>query len=279
MPKKHRVPQSELLAIAKAIASRDHHKAQELCRSLGHSSKRGTWRYHGQRFADWLDDTSAKPSGQYFVKGNSKLPFYKFSALPIVTCPGAGQCAKWCYSLKAWRYPSAFFAQARNTVLLLEQSPHLAKAFEKLPKGVPLRLYVDGDFDSITTLDYWFTLLRSRPDLKAYGYSKSFALLASYKGQWPDNYRLNLSSGASSPASEAVKALPITRGRFLALQIPGHLAGQYDSKEYKLAVRTAAKEQGIKGFVCPGKCGTCTKHGHACGLDSFKGLDILIGIH
>ena len=288
-----RVTRKQLLAIATAIVAKDIDKAQTLCRRIGSDDASiGTYRYFGERFADWLDDTSAKPSGQIFTKGNSKLPFFKFSALPIVTCPGAGACSilRFCYSLKSWRNPSAFFAQCRNTVLILEQSQHLVKAWHKLPKGVPVRLYVDGDFDSLETLEFWWRLLRAREDLQAYGYSKSFDILESYTGAWPTNYKLNLSSGANRPQSDKLRNLPITRGDFIALPIAKYLANlpnneRYSSADYKRALRLAGKAAGIeKAFLCPGKCGSCIKRGtekgtHACGLASFQDIPILIGIH
>lgn len=61
--------------------------------------------------------------------GNQKLPFVSYSELPMATCPGAGACgvykkdqqsgapaSGWCYSFKAWRYPSAFLRQFLNTL-------------------------------------------------------------------------------------------------------------------------------------------------------------------
>ena len=272
--------QTELLRLAVCISQGKYKKAQAICRSMPKQEKRGTWGYYGIKFADWLDNTDNKPNCTIFQKGNSKLPFYAFSAFPIVTCIGMGACGDWCYSLKAWRYPTAYFRQAYNTVMIREQSRHIAEAWHKLPNGVTVRLYVDGDIDSMATLRYWFGLLAERPDLSTYGYSKSFALFTAYKGEWPTNYKLNLSSGSKYPVTDALRALPIVRGEFRAVSIPKRLAGKYGDKEYKRAVIDSAKAEGIKGFVCPGKCGTCTpKHGHACGSDRFAELPILIGIH
>ena len=53
-----------------------------------------------------------------FTEGNSKLPFYSWSTLPQWTCPGAGDCLRFCYSFRAWRYPAAFCRQLQNTLLL-----------------------------------------------------------------------------------------------------------------------------------------------------------------
>jgi hypothetical protein len=279
MKNKSKFPQSEQKALAHLIGSGKYAEAQTICRSLP-GTKQGTWGYYGERFADWLDDQEQLPGCTIFQKGNAKLPFYAFSAFPIVTCPGMGLCEKWCYSLKSWRYPTSFFRQAYNTVLIKEQSKHLANAWLRLPVDVTVRLYVDGDIDSMSTLKFWFNLLAIRSDLRAYGYSKSFSLFTSYKGEWPNNYKLNLSSGSKHPVTDKLRDLPIVRGEFRAVHVPKHLAGKYSNPEYRQAVRDSAKSEGIeRGFVCPGKCGPCTKKGHACGLNTFKDVPILIGIH
>ena len=264
--------------LARLVAAGQYGEAQAICRALP-GTNHGTWGYYGNRFADWLDDPSQAPSCTIFQKGNAKLPFFAFSALPLVTCPGLGPCAIYCYSLKAWRFPNAFFRQCYNTILIRERSIHLLDAWLKLPAGTTVRLYVDGDFDSMKTLRHWFNLLDIRPDIRAYGYSKSFALFTAYKGRWPANYKLNLSSGSRHKVSDTLRNLPITRGEFVAVPVPKGLAGKYTDPVYKSAVRESAKSIGLKGFVCPGKCGTCTVKGHACGMESFNNVPILIGIH
>jgi hypothetical protein len=248
-----------------------------------------SWSYHAKRLADWLggDMAGAAPFA-IFRKGNSKLPFYAFSALPLVSCPGMGACAKFCYSLRAWRYPAAFLRQLQN-LLLLKQSPAtIADAFAKLPIAATLRLYVDGDIDSAETLAFWFKLLRERGDIQAYGYSKSWHVFLKFHADngpasFPTNYRLNLSSGSRYGAdiAERMKTLPCVRGEFVA--VPSTVKQAKDGsnwREYAASVRASALATGHgRVFVCPGKCGTCTAAGHACGLGSFNGVKIAIGIH
>ena len=55
------------------------------------------------RGLDALARGGAAPYRIFNRSGNEKLPFVTFSALPIYTCPGAGECAGWCYSFKGTR--------------------------------------------------------------------------------------------------------------------------------------------------------------------------------
>jgi len=212
--------------------------------------------------------------------GNSKLPFYAFSSLPGVTCPGAGECLKFCYSFRAWRYPDAFARQIQNAFLMRFYPGTIASAFNAIPDGADFRLYVDGDFSSVSDVDFWFSLLLSRPSIKAYGYSKSFTELLSYNGTYPSNYALNVSSGHnhSDETVNLIKALPITRGEFRAVSVGFKVkSNMHGTKVVNDALRIKSNE---RIFPCPGKCGSCTGKGHACGmLDSLKGKIIAIAIH
>lgn len=223
------------------------------------------------------------------MEGNEKLPFVTFSTLPLFTCPGAGACGTFCYSLKAWRYPAALARQIQNTLFLRFSPDVIESAFALIPNGLTFRLYVDGDFDSAETFAFWMRLLTSRPDLKAYGYSKSWDIIADHKAggkAYAPNYLLNLSSGGKPQRTTEAEmmALPLTRGRFLAVKIdyrPEGVKGnigfaRYDDKAYHTAVKSAAAAAGIrKVFSCPGKCGDC----HACGNPEFRGRDIANGVH
>lgn len=259
----------------------------------------GDWEKYMLRLAEGLERVGAKPNvfetpfPVFVDDGNTKLPFTAFSALPEFSCPGAGSCLEWCYSFTAWRYPAAWARQVQNTLLLRFARRVVAHWFAQLEKDLTVRLYVDGDFDSIETIGFWFSLLKSRPDIRAYGYSKSWDLLWKYAqdNELPTNYMLNLSSGGKSTVTaEQMRNLSITRGEFLAVTVDyrheGHKGrvgfARYDDPAYHRAVRKAAQEQlGLaRVFSCPGKCGECTATGqHACGSDKFRNLPICIGVH
>lgn len=260
--------------------------ARRMARRIrGRANRRGTWKYFLIRFAAALEN-GALPHDIFAAEGNVKLPFVAFSTLPVVTCPGAGACAgidkrggapnlrrAFCYSLRAWRYPAAFLRQCMNTLLLRFNRRAVIDAFKALPQGVTFRLYVDGDFDSESTALFWFNLLRQRPDIACYGYSKSWHIIESLAAHVPSNYALNLSSGGiddnDAAFRERLRALPFVRGDFLALPVEGDFARgfkRYSDPAYHRAVRAAAAAAGIgRVFSCPGQCGGCTGAGHACG--------------
>ena len=238
--------------------------------------KKGSNEYYISKFLPWLKGDTDKLPFNVFKIGNSKLPFLNFSTLPIVTCAGSGECEIYCYSLKAWRYPSAFLSQVQNTLLMFnfniietELNKIINKSkFKNLDK-IDFRLYVDGDFSNIKDLKNWMKLLKKNSKINTYGYSKSlnlFLQLVDSKFNFPKNYVLNLSNGG---IYDSLKKFLINesfvRGNFTAV------------KGDKKTIRKHFKN---KIFICPGDCGSCTNIGHECGnMDVFQNMEIVIPIH
>ena len=284
------VPRAAALALATATIAGDLAPLRALAVLPG--GKRGGWSYHARRLLLWVESgMSTPPPFRIFARGNSKLPFSAFSALPLVSCPGAGACASFCYSLTAWRYPAALFRQIQNTLLLKSDQGRtiISTAYSRLPVG-PVRLYVDGDFDSVATIRFWMALIATRPNLPVYGYSKSWVeLLAAHLGgiAWPSNYLLNLSSGSKHDDGlrQAMQALPITRGEFNAVRVDQeHIANRAYQGPHKggwpAYRRAVAAVTPPRTFVCRGKCGSCLPDGsHACGSEKMRGVTIAIGTH
>ena len=243
------------------------------------------WQTNLNKLADVFASHAPKFS-VFALGGNSKLPFVSFSTLPGVTCPGAGDCINFCYSYRAWRYPAAFARMVQNAYLLRFAPNVIADAFSLIaanrPNGFDFRLYVDGDFSGGGDVAFWMQLLHDTPNARAYGYSKSFAALLGYAviGTWPTNYQLNISGGhnASQTMVNYVKALPITRGEFVAVSIGKKVKStDHGTVATNSALRAAFPDTKI--FPCPGTCGTCTGKGHACGMPSLKGITIAIAMH
>jgi hypothetical protein len=230
--------------------------------------------------------TYCTPTFAIFSKdGNEKLPFLSFSSMPGTGfCVGAGDCLNWCYSFRAWRYPAAFCRQIQNAVLLQSDigREKILLALDKFKPehgAIDFRLYVDGDFTGVSDIKFWMESLADRQWLKAYGYSKSWQAFLDYAGDVPSNYLLNLSSGSkySEAIKNKLKSFAFVRGEFKAISV-GHKVHTKDhsNRAHQKRLREA---YGLKAFTCPGLCGSCTKSGHACGNDRFKGVDIIIAAH
>ena len=273
---------SNLQAIADRIAASDLTGAAEAIDTALVAETGTDWNKFLRRLQATLID--GRPRFSIFAAdGNSKLPFVAFSSLPgRGFCPGAGDCLQFCYSFRAWRYPAAFCRQAQNAALLHTAGGRAAilaalDAFGTDPRD--FRLYVDGDFSDAADVAFWMAAIRQRPHLRTYGYSKSWAELLSFAGEWPTNYKLNLSSGSRHPKSveNDVAALPIVRGRFVAVPVGRKVrAADHGDRAHQAALREV---YGKKAFTCPGKCGACTPKGHACGSARFAGIDIIIAVH
>lgn len=284
-----------LAELAAAISSQDDVPAlADTIRRTTRAAGGDWWRY-GSRVATWLEsDGELPPPHVLFVEGNGKLPFFTWSVLPLVTCPGAGPCAEWCYSFRAWRYPAAFFRMLQNTVL--ERTAwgreRIRAAWNALPAGSDVRLYVDGDHATLDGLAWWIERMRERSDLPVYGYSKSWHLLTAWgaRNAFPGNYVLNVSSGSRFESDEdmraRVDALPITRGAFVAIEglathadyRPGH---EEEQRAHLAELRARARAQlgTDRVFACPGRCGSCMPQGHACGSMRLAGVPVVIAAH
>ena len=275
----------QALQITKAVSEKNYALVVSLIDTAIKSGSEGPHWIRDLTKIKTLIQTGLPQFSIYAKDGNGKLPFVAFSSIPGEGfCHGAGECLEFCYSFRAWRYPAAFCRQVQNSILLQSENGRklLLSALDKFkPQSgtIDFRLYVDGDFSSVSEVDFWFNAMIDRPWLKAYGYSKSWELLLDYSGEYPENYQLNLSSGSiyGDDIKSRVAALPITRGEFIAVSV-GHKVKSSDhgNRDHQKLLREV---YGKKAFTCPGQCGDCTKKGHACGSERFKGLDIIIAVH
>ena len=154
-------------------------------------------------------------------------------------------------------------------IIETELSKILSRPTFRRADKIDFRLYVHGDFSNITDLKNWFELLENNPQINAYGYSKSLNLFLQLHDEgfkFPSNYVLNLSNGGKFDSLRPIlKNLYFVRGNFTAV------------KGTKKDIRKQFKN---KVFICPGKCGTCTNIGHACGnLSKFNNIEIVIPVH
>ena len=90
------------------------------------------WKRYSLKLLSFLDGPNnghKVPFEIITLKGNSKLPFASFSTIAIFSCPGRGPCETWCYSVKSWRYPAAFFRQLQNSIFMKYLPDLIVKAF------------------------------------------------------------------------------------------------------------------------------------------------------
>lgn len=112
---------------------------------------------------------------------NSKLRKDKIVAfnLPAIkTCPGAGECKRYCYARKGrYVFPVVKAAHARNYEAALK--PTFVDAMDQAlcrSRAKYVRLHTSGDFFSQAYLDMWVSIMRNHPEKRFYCYSKSLHL-------------------------------------------------------------------------------------------------------
>jgi hypothetical protein len=138
-------------------------------------------------------------------------------------------------------------------------------------------------------------LIKNRPDIQVYGYSKSWLEFVKLDNggeyDWPSNYLVNASSGSrhiNTGTENAFLNLTVVRGSFVATQVSKSWmqSGSYQGKDkpgnngYRKEVLAKLKKVSSKAFACPGTCFNCLGDGkHACGSRQMQGVTIGIGIH
>lgn len=114
-------------------------------------------------------------------KGNTKIGknVYTFSttAGPVSeggTCPGASEwCAANCYAVRLTRYPSVTSRYNEN------RDAVDAGMMPEVPANATMyRIHVSGDFDTAAYIHAWRFLVKSRPDVRFYAYTRSWRVPA-----------------------------------------------------------------------------------------------------
>lgn len=125
-----------------------------------------------------------KPKTDFYLShGNHKLSskIIIFTLPSGITCPGKGECAKWCYSRKAEKlYPQVLSARKRN--LEATKQPNFKQQMiealrweMKYGRNI-LRLHEDGDIYCTKYWEVWKDIARQLPELTIFCYTKSFHL-------------------------------------------------------------------------------------------------------
>lgn len=129
---------------------------------------------------------------------NFGIPAYQ-SATGLKTCPNAGACAKGCYAL-AGAYRFSNVAQAFERRLAATQSDLFIDAMLSdidKQKAERIRIHDSGDFYNEEYLDRWLKIMRARPNVEFYAYTKMISLFNRRKADLPKNFTLIYSFGGT----------------------------------------------------------------------------------
>jgi len=115
----------------------------------------------------YIPDTRGVVVSRY-GKSNMKLgpSVFTYSRHALVTCPGASEwCSKACYAQRIGAPTTWVYDQ--NAGPDVPPIPAECKI---------LRLHVSGDFDLLAYIENWILRLSERPDVRAWGYTRSWRL-------------------------------------------------------------------------------------------------------
>lgn len=136
----------------------------------------------------------------YLSKGNRKLSknILIWNLPRLSTCPGAGDCKKWCYEIKIERmYKGTRPCREQNLKdskrkdFVDNMANYLIHRSERI-----VRVHEAGDLYSQKYLDKWYLIANLLPDIRFYAYTKSlhldlwttkpknFNILQSFGGKW-----------------------------------------------------------------------------------------------
>ncbi len=131
---------------------------------------------------------------------NSKMKksgkkFFDFAILPVVSCPQALSCKKYCYGQQC-RY---CFPKVKNCLKERYEVTKTREFCDRMAseifykKATHIRIHSTGDFYNRTYLKKWLQIMECFPEVKFYCYTKSVKLLKSI--EIPSNFYVTYSFG------------------------------------------------------------------------------------
>jgi len=140
---------------------------------------------------------------------NFGIPAF-LSTSGLKTCPNAGACAKGCYAL-AGAYRFSTVAQAFERRLAVTQNadfvPLMLREID-LNRAERIRIHDSGDFYSEEYLDAWLAIVKARPQVEFYAYTKMVSLFNRRKRDIPKNFVVIYSFGGTED-----KLIDVTKDR------------------------------------------------------------------
>ena len=144
----------------------------------------------------------------HISEGNEKTACFSFDLPAIETCPGKSSiCAAKCYAAKLMKvYPSTGDKYRRNFEFAAAAN-FVTYMVKNIPQRCDFRIHVSGDFFSIEYVARWIQIVKARPDVRFYAYTRSWRVPAIWAmiqqlAQLP-NINVNLSVDAETGAPSA----------------------------------------------------------------------------
>lgn len=129
---------------------------------------------------------------------NFGIPAY-LSSTGLKTCPNAGACAKGCYALAgAYRFSNVAKAFERRLEATLTDDfiPAMLSDIDK-QRAERIRIHDSGDFYNEEYLDRWLTIIKVRPNVQFYAYTKMVSLFKKRTLDIPSNFTVIFSFGGT----------------------------------------------------------------------------------
>jgi hypothetical protein len=129
---------------------------------------------------------------------NFGIPAYQ-SSTGLKTCPNAGACAKGCYALAgAYRFSNVAQAFERRLTATQDESfVHLMIQDIDRQRAERIRIHDSGDFYNEEYLDRWIRIMRARPQVEFYAYTKMVSLFKRRSKDLPKNFTVIYSFGGT----------------------------------------------------------------------------------
>lgn len=129
---------------------------------------------------------------------NFGIPAY-LSETGLKTCPNAGACAKGCYALAgAYRFSNVAQAFERRLKATLSDE-FIGQMLSDIDRqrAERIRIHDSGDFYDEAYLDRWIAIIKARPQVEFYAYTKMVSLFKRRMPDLPSNFTVIFSYGGT----------------------------------------------------------------------------------
>lgn len=115
------------------------------------------------------------PDLYHVSKGNSKTECYSFDLPAKITCPGMTKaCGDKCYAASMMRIYKGVAAKYARNLELANSDDFVMRMVRDIPPRCEFRIHVSGDFYSAEYVDKWIEIVKRRPDVTFYSYTRSW---------------------------------------------------------------------------------------------------------